>query len=349
MTGILRDDIVEVRDQSEGSRLYSKGNYGYPRSGGGVDLDLAEAVYLSECGRLEVVSGGEPVPFQDLFVYSASVYEGFDIKYLVYRDLRQRGFVVRQESGWYDLSVFPRGKTLSNSRPEYYVKAVSERSEFSIPELIEQTAEAGKRGRSLLYGVADEEGDVTYYIISLMDPSGKVFVSDPESVPGGRLIRDRVFTWGKDAEILQLMGYFGKSSGDFLQLSLAEACYLVSRGKLRVIGSNDKEEDFESLRSFCRAVQKGFDKRLKVYTDLRERGLVVKSGFKYGNHFRAYISSPDDCHAKYLVHAITEGDLSSWSEVSKTVRLSGGVKKEILLGNISGKKIDYLEFRWFRP
>ncbi|MBR4216734.1 MAG: tRNA-intron lyase, partial [Candidatus Methanomethylophilaceae archaeon] len=45
MTGILVDDIVEVRDQSEGSRLYTRGNYGYPRSGGGVDLDLIEATY----------------------------------------------------------------------------------------------------------------------------------------------------------------------------------------------------------------------------------------------------------------------------------------------------------------
>ena len=35
MPGILLDDYVEVRDQSEGSRLYTRGNYGYPRSGGG--------------------------------------------------------------------------------------------------------------------------------------------------------------------------------------------------------------------------------------------------------------------------------------------------------------------------
>ena len=117
MTGELIDDTVVIREQKEGSQLYNKGNYGYPRSGGGLDLDLVEATYLVECRRLEVVRGKERMNFEDLFRYSASMHEGFDIKYMVYRDLRQRGFVVKLESGDYDLSIFPRGKTMSNSVP----------------------------------------------------------------------------------------------------------------------------------------------------------------------------------------------------------------------------------------
>ncbi|MBO4763492.1 MAG: tRNA-intron lyase, partial [Candidatus Methanomethylophilaceae archaeon] len=204
MTGILADDIVEVRDQSEGGRLYTRGNYGYPRSGGGVDLDLVEATYLCECGRLEVESEGEKVSFGELFMHSASVFEDFDIRYLVYRDLRQRGFVVKSESGAFDLSVFPRGMTLSNSRPEYYVKAVSEGAVFEIPDLISQVMDADSRGRKVLYGVADEEGDVTYYKMSMRDPSGKAFMSDPGTVPEGWLVRDRIFVYDQEgAEALR--------------------------------------------------------------------------------------------------------------------------------------------------
>ena len=40
MKGELIDDYVTVKDQTDGNRLYGKGNYGYPRRGGGVDLDL---------------------------------------------------------------------------------------------------------------------------------------------------------------------------------------------------------------------------------------------------------------------------------------------------------------------
>ncbi len=350
MTGILVDDMVEVRDQSEGSRLYTRGNYGYPRSGGGVDLDLVEAVYLGECSRLSVEREGEPVGFGELFRHAASVHEDFDIRYIVYRDFRQRGFVVKSETGRYDLSVFPRGKTLSNSRPEFYVRAVSERATFEGSDLIEQAQEAEERKRSILYAVADEEGDVTYYRMMLRDPFGKVFTSRADRTPEGWLVRDRIFVYDyEDAEALRTSGFFGKTVGGLMQLSLAEGCFLMSKNRMRVCGSDGEEMDFDSLRDFSRSVQDGFDLRLAVYTDLRERGLVAKSGFKYGNHFRAYTASPDDCHARYLIHAISDGGIRTWSEVSKTVRLSGGVKKEILFGKVSRGKVQYLEFQWFRP
>ncbi len=350
MAGILSDDMVEVRDQSEGSRIYTRGNYGYPRSGGGVDLDLIEAAYLLECGRLEVLDRGKPMSFPELFMHSASISEDFDIKYLVYRDFRQRGFVVKNETGGYDLSVFPRGKTISNSRPEYYVRAVSERSSFEISELIDQAEEAVDRKRAILYAVVDEEGDVTYYKMSLRDPFGKAFVKGMRRPAKGRLVRDRIFVYdAEDAERLRTLGYFGKTVGPFMQLSLVEGCYLVSKGKLDVSDPSGMSMSEDSLKEFSASVQAGFGIRLQVYADLRGRGLVTKSGFKYGNHFRAYTQSPDDCHARYLVHAIKDGGIKTWPEVSKTVRLSGGVKKEILFGRVSGKGIQYLEFQWFRP
>ncbi len=350
MAGILSDDMVEVRDQSEGSRLYTRGSYGYPRSGGGVDLDLIEAAYLLECGRLEVLDGRKSIGFPELFMHSASISEDFDIRYLVYRDFRQRGFVVKNETGGFDLSVFPRGKTLSNSRPEYYVKAVSERSSFEISDLIRQVRDAEGRKRSVLYAVVDEEGDVTYYKMSLRDPLGNIPVAGMKRPAKGRLVRDRIFVYdAEDAENLRTLGYFGKTVGPFMQLSLVEGCYLASKGKLDVTGPSGEPMSDGELEAFSASVQDGFRIRLQVYDDLRERGLVAKSGFKYGNHFRAYTESPDDCHARYLVHAIKDGGIKTWPEVSKTVRLSGGVKKEILFGRVSENGIQYLEFQWFRP
>jgi tRNA-intron endonuclease len=37
-----------------------------------------------------------------------------------------------------------------------------------------------------------------------------------------------------------------------------------------------------------------------------------------------------------------------WPEISRTVRLSGGVKKEILFCR-TGEHMEYLDFKWFRP
>lgn len=351
MSGILSGDVVEVREQSEGSRLYTRGNFGYPRSGGGVDLDLIEAVYLVEGRRLDVVDqDGSPVSFEHLFAHAARELDGFDIKYLVYRDLRNRGFVVKFETGDYDISVFPRGKTMSNSRPEFMVRAVSERNAVDIATLVREASDVSERRKKLLYGVVDEEGDLTYYSLSLRDPSGKVY-PEPMSVrPVGRLIRDRVLVFDRGySEALRDYGYYGKSMVEALQLSLIEGIHLVGKGRLTVLDSNDEPMDFDALMKVGESMQDEFRIRYLVYADLRERGLVVKTGFKYGTHFRVYQTSPDDSHARYLAHAVTPEGIRMWPEISRTVRLSGGVKKEILFGLVRKNAVEYLEFKWFKP
>ena len=351
MTGVLSDDIVEVRDQGEGSRLYNRGNYGYPRSGGGVDLDLMEAVYLCESRRLDVVTPeGEPVPFDALFSHAAAVIEGFDVKYLVYRSLRGRDLVVKFESGDYDVSVFPRGMKMTNSRPEFMVRAVSERNAADLGTLMREVSEVSGKGRKLLYGVLDEEGDLTCYTLSRRDPSGRIYPETLASRPAGRLVEDRVFVFDRgDAESLRDYGFYGKSMVEALQLSLIEALYLVGKGRLAVLGPDDLPVGFDELMDVGCSKQSEFRIRYLVYADLRGRGLVVKTGFKYGTHFRVYQSSPDDSHARYLVHAVSPEGAMMWPEISRTVRLSGGVRKEILFGLVRRGSVDYLEFKWFKP
>jgi len=350
MAGVLSDGYVVVKEQKEGTQLYNKGNFGYPRSGGGVDLDIVEAAFLCEWKRLVVQKDGRAMTFDELFGYAGSVLDGFDIIYMVYRDLRQRGFVVKIESGTYDMSVFPRGMTMSNSRPLYMVKAVSERTAIEISEFIGEAGEVRERQKQLLYGVVDEEGDVTYYNMFMRDPVGKVFPSRPDRVPEGVLARDRVFVFGQeDAEALRSEGFFGQLMGSTLQLSLIECCHLLGKGRMTLRAEDGSKMGFEELREHAAASQDEFDNRLAVYSDLRERGLVVKTGFKYGTHFRVYEGSPDDCHARYLAHAVSDRDLRMWPEISRTVRLSGGVKKEILYGRVHRGTVEYLEFKWFRP
>ena len=68
MPGELVNDTVTVSEQKEASQLYNKGNYGYPLSGGGLELDLSEALYLVESNRLQVFSKGKEITFDHLFI-----------------------------------------------------------------------------------------------------------------------------------------------------------------------------------------------------------------------------------------------------------------------------------------
>lgn len=351
MKGELIDDYVTVRDQTDGNRLYGKGNYGYPRRGGGVDLDMLEACLLTEIGKLDVFDGDRKLSFEELFMLSSTMIEDFDILYITYRDIRLgRGLVVKQESGNYDLSVFGAGKRQSDSRPAYMLRAVSERSVLDASESLEGTKETNDRRKSLLYGVVDEEGDVTYYKLHVKDPAGKVFPNDIKGSAEGVLLSDRVFVFDQaQCSFLREYGFFGKMINGSYQLSLAEACYLIGKGRLTVRDIDSKEYDYDDLFDYAVCQQDEFENRLKVYTDLRERGLVVKAGFKYGTHFRVYQDDPDNCHARFLVHAVPYEITKMWPDISRTVRLSGGVKKEILFAMVKGNSIQYLEFEWYKP
>src|SRR5438046_656031 len=95
MPGELSDDHVLVNDPAEASALYNRGYFGTPRSGGALELDLLEAVYLVEADRLEVRRGGRRVSARDLYRAAGAAVPSFEIRYLVFRDLRQRGYVVQ--------------------------------------------------------------------------------------------------------------------------------------------------------------------------------------------------------------------------------------------------------------
>ena len=96
-------------------------------------------------------------------------------------------------------------------------------------------------------------------------------------------------------------------------------------------------------------MQSDVKSRLIVFKDLKKRGLIVKTGFKFGAHFRAYAQKPDDTHAEYLIHVVEKDFKSIWAEISRAVRLAHSVNKEIIFARIENSKIDYIKFGRLRP
>jgi tRNA-intron endonuclease, archaea type len=349
MAGELLGDTVLVRDEAEASQIYNKGFYGYPMSGGCLELDLMEATYLLECGRLEVKESGESVLLSRLTLRAAETIKDFEVSYIVYRDLRQRGYVVKAHAGDFNFRVFPRGGTPTSSPTRYWVLALSERSLFDLKGFMDQMEQAERTRKTLLLAVVDEEGDITYYQASKAFPEG--WESDaPGGLTSGVFIEHRVMIFDQDeAERVHKNGFFGKMIGSTLQLSLIETAYLQEHGliELRSAASGRKISPVGFARRASR-LQPDFQLRLRVYTDLREKGLVVKTGFKYGCHFRVYERDPEKIHARFLVHAVPSDYSTIWPEISRAVRLAHGVRKEILFGMV-GEKVDYLRLRRVRP
>ena len=172
MAGELLQDRVIVNDPAEGSALYNRGFFGTPQPGGGLAMNLLEAVYLVEAGRLEVRRRGKAVGARELFRAASASMDAFEILYLVYRDLRQRGYVVEARGGPVDFQVYPRGGAPKKTPSKYWVRALSERAVFDLAELLERAEGAAAVRKTLLLGLVDEESDLTYYSVREAQPRG---------------------------------------------------------------------------------------------------------------------------------------------------------------------------------
>jgi len=79
--------------------------------------------------------------------------------------------------------------------------------------------------------------------------------------------------------------------------------------------------------------------------------MIVKTGFKFGTHFRAYTKSPHKSHAEYLIHGVTDSFTTSWAEISRAVRLAHSVNKTFAFAIYTSnrKKITYISLSRLRP
>ena len=125
---------------------------------------------------------------------------------------------------------------------------------------------------------------------------------------------------------------FGKRVKGKLKLSLLEALFLLERESIKV---SDKGRICSSEDILKKVKEEEFNLRYGVYKDLRDRGYIVKTGFKFGAHFRVYERGDSiKDHSRYLVHAVKEEDVLSFPELSRIVRLAHGVRKTIIFAVI---------------
>ncbi len=352
MPAELCNDHVMMTDAREASQVHNRGWYGTPQPGGPLRLELVEALYLVENGRLEVLSGGAPVPFEQLLRRGVSLQPGFETRYPVYADLRQRGFTVKPFlPPPPDFSVYERGALPSRSRSKYHVVALSERASFDLEGLRATAGRAGSVGKGLMLSLVDEEGDLTYYELEALAPAGALEGSPPATRGRGVALEERVLVFGPELADELRRGFYGRPAGKALQLSLLEAVHLQEEGILELQAARTGQPVSRSaLLRKARRSQPDFDLRLRAYRDLRRRGLVVRTGFKYGTHFRLYDTDPESSHARYLLHAVPKGFTSTWPEISRAVRLAHGVRKEMLLARVASKDdIEYLKLGRSRP
>ena len=157
----------------------------------------------------------------------------------------------------------------------------------------------------------------------------------------GELIENRVIIWNSKAVSLYDESGFGKpvpqERPNRLELDLVEACYLVEKNRLKVFVSENGKKRFLSLEDLLKISSQRvnqFHTQFVVYKDLRNRGYLVKTGYKFGAHFRVYErgvklkrgpKAPHE-HTKWVVHCVKEEAAFSLPEMSRAVRLAHNIR-----------------------
>lgn len=164
------------------------------------------------------------------------------------------------------------------------------------------------------------------------------------------LYDDRVIVKHEHAHNLYNKRYYGNLTDSGLELSFIEALYLLEKGKIEIYDDEDGVVSIEHMMEIIR--KKHIFSHFLVYKDLRIRGYIIKTGFKYGSDFRIYERghSPGDGHSNYLVKILSEEQEIKVRDFSSYVRVAHGVRKNLLLAVVDDEyDITYYDIEWTRP
>jgi len=171
----------------------------------------------------------------------------------------------------------------------------------------------------------------------------------------GKLADAKLKVWDEeDADELHSEFYYGKYvDDDYLELSLVEALHLYDRDQLEVQNADEEALSREDMFHMFSEMDDDFDQKYAVYSDLRERGYIVKTGFKFGAHFRVYPRGvnpykegpkEDREHTKWIVHAVPENYNQSYQDMSRAVRLAQNIRAQMMWGVVdSEREVTYYE------
>jgi tRNA-intron endonuclease len=158
---------VFIDDEAMAGELSHKG-YG-DREGKLLSLRLYEALHLMRLGWLSVKGPrAKAVSFEDIVRKSLAENSMGWTKFLVYRDLRSRGYVAREGYGLAaDLRIYPRGEYGKNPA-KYVVIPINEGGDVKVSKLQKIIDAVYRMGKEPIVAVVERRGEAIYYRASKM-------------------------------------------------------------------------------------------------------------------------------------------------------------------------------------
>ncbi len=164
-TGVLMESGVRIDEKSSIDALSQRG-YGTTENDV-FALAFYEALYLMNKELLAVEdNNGKEVDFQSLLQCYEKANENAWVNYLVYRDLRSRGYVIREGFGvGIDFRIYERG-AYGKDTASYLVLGTQEGKPLPITDLVATLQQCQSQKKELILAVMNRRGEIVYYSVS---------------------------------------------------------------------------------------------------------------------------------------------------------------------------------------
>ena len=306
-----RDDMV-VMTEPQWQRLWEKSAIGRRLKDGGLHLLPEEVIFCHHHRH-------QSLPVDDWIQKNLNEDPDLEARFLILEALRVPGNLIvltnhEHSSKWDNESNSWALRWHKESHPDSSEPTAEVRWHYSSeaidwPELFSWTTGVIDNHRIPEVLVIDDEGSIVTYELSICEPQG---------------------TLSFNLDAFNECIHTNEKNGYSLEKWPIEHVGIPTRWghRLNPSETNLLEEGNQSSTD-------------SVHLDLLSRGLALRSGFKYGTHWRAYSGSVGEDHAPYLIDT-PENAPETWAKACLSARLAAGVNKDLLIA-INGVTIQYLQ------
>ena len=166
------NERVLTESSDDARELYNQSRYGELLDDGRVQLSLIEALHLSEKKKVIIYdSRNKLIDFEKFLKNAQKVEPNFWVRYCVYRDIRNRGYIIKTALKFgADFRIYDRGVKPGEDHARWIVFPVREASTLTWYEFAAKNRVAHSTKKRLLIGIVDAENDLTYYEIKWIRP-----------------------------------------------------------------------------------------------------------------------------------------------------------------------------------
>jgi len=166
ITAILRNQDIITTSPEHNEELTNRG-YG-TKHNDKLTLAYYEALYLQSKNILEIQDARtkKPLTFQQLLDKYRATDPNAWAKYLIYRDLRSRGYVAREGFGLgTDFRMYERGE-YGTATAKYLILGIQEGQPITMQDLTQALKTAHSQKKELVLAVLNRRGEIVHYSLS---------------------------------------------------------------------------------------------------------------------------------------------------------------------------------------